>query len=218
MDVVQPESDGSGDVTPEKIGRTASYFWHDIAEEDDKSLDAETMIIADRRRVIAKLYAQNLSMREIRDRLIEQNVKVSLMTISRDVAAVHEWYLKAAVRHIAEWKSVALRKLQFLEQETLEQWQRSKGATVKTHSTRRTKPAAGGAAGSPASAAKSFDEAYRVEKYETYGDPRLMALLIQIWDRQAQLFGLVIRTDVGQKLDELPPVKMVAGVNPVELV
>jgi hypothetical protein len=55
-----------------------------------------------------------------------------------------------------------------------------------------------------------------VKKRQRYGDPRLHALLVQCWRARCVLLGLLDKAETGA--DKLPAVKLVAGLNPLEVV
>lgn len=193
-------------------GNPVSFYWHDLLD-DDSHLDTETLAIAARRREVAKLYAGGKSMAEI-GRLVVPNV--SRMTIYRDVQSVHLWFKKAAARHASEWIATALMRLDWLEAEITEQWERSKSVQHKTHKTKRTRPMRGNAGGT--------EETIRVEAEDTYGDPRLFQQMREIWRDRLELLGLLgaKRKDSAEKpMDEIEAakrVKLVAGEDPLMLV
>jgi len=55
-----------------------------------------------------------------------------------------------------------------------------------------------------------------VEKKQKYGDPRLHGLPVKRWENRCKLLGLLKPEDF--RKTDLPPVKLVAGIDPSEAV
>jgi len=176
----------------------AAAFWPEITPDEGETLDNETLTIADRRVRVAAAYCARKSMRTIATEL-----KCSFGTVQGDLKAVFEGWKRMAVRSMAEQIADALMRLTERETDIEREWEKSKGSRTETHSEQT-----GG--DRPSSKAK-------VRKREGYGDPRLAALLIQCWDRRCKLLGL-LRPEDFRKIDALPPVKYVAGLDPAEVV
>ncbi len=192
-------------------GKPVGYYWSDM--NDDEPLDEEQLVMAERRKHVSRMYAQGRTMRQIREEMTKLGYnRLSLDTIHRDVHAVHEWFKRCASRSIAEWIVVMLAKLDYQENECLEAWHRSKGGITKTHKTRKTTK-------KDDDTADTYPEAERVETSEGPGDPRFLLILQGYWDRRAELFGLIGKKAADGKVGmEAPPVKLVAGLDPVALV
>lgn len=171
-----------------------------MTEEEAKTLDNETVIIMERRARVMSLYRSGRTMRDI-----TTEVKVSLRTIHKDIHFVFDGYKRIAARNAAEHIADALQRLTSREIDIEQEWEKSKGEYVETVSGRR-------AQGQEASDMAS------VKKRQRYGDPRLATLLLQCWDRRCKLLGLLSGDDLKALASTLPPVKMVKGINPAELV
>lgn len=218
-------TDKEADEQPDEFGpmiegRHIGYFWHEMFDADGKHADHETLLIAARRRKVASLYAENLSLAEIAARI---EPKVSVMTIWRDVRACFNWLKQASARTVAEHLAFAMMRLDWLEAEITEQWQRSKGARMKTQGTKKAKPRPKKDDDEESKPTFSYaEESSRFERIETYGDPRLFAEMRKIWELRVEMFGLIKREikDRESGSGESAPerVKLVAGPDPMALV
>lgn len=173
------------------------YFWPGLTDEESQTIDNETFVIQERRAKVAKLYAKGYSYR----RMVEE-VGCSKTTIGRDVLEVHKHWQRVAVRSMGEQIAMALMRLATLEQDYEEQWERSKGDYTETVSGQR-------------GAGKSASQHATIRKRQKYGDPKLAKLLLECWDRRCKLLGL-LKVELGGD-SMLPPVKYVAGLDPVEV-
>lgn len=190
--------------TPEDIGTTLALLWPEAApapgEEGDAILDAERMIVAERRAKTARLYYGRKTMREIAAEL-----KIGLATVHDDIHTVLEGWARYARQNLAMLVVNELARLNELERDITVEWEKSKGEVVETSTGRRT----GGSGGGQDTAA--------VKKKQRYGDPRLAALLLKCWESRCKLLKLLTPDDMKGN-DNLPPVKFVAGLDPVEAV
>lgn len=161
------------------------------------TVDHETVLITERRVRVMRLYRQRQGMRAI-----AAAVGCSLGTVHADIHAVLDGYKRQAVRDAGWHLADMLERLNHIEGEIAADLERSRGEFVETSATRR--PAAGG----------GTQDQHAVKKRSKYGDPRLLALLAGCWDRRARLLGLL----KDQDRQAAAPVKLVAGVDPQDLV
>jgi len=187
-----PEESGSPAITP------LSVFFPEVTDEEAKHLDGETARIMERRARVMALYRARQSMEQIR-----QAVGCSIGTVHHDIHTVLEGYKRIALRSTAEHLADALQQLAAREAQIEAEWLKSCNETVETLTGRRD-------------GSRPSNEA-KVRKKQRYGDPRLAAILVQIWERRCRLWGLFKAEDFRGK-DAMPPVKFVAGIDPVEAV
>lgn len=174
-----------------------SLFFPEVTDEEAKCLDGETVRIAERRARVMALYRRGLSMETIR-----KEVGCSIGTVHHDIHTVLEGYRRLAGRETAQLVADALQRLTARETDIEREWEKSKGELTETATSKRDGRA-------PQASAS-------VKKKQRYGDPRLSAQLLQCWDRRCRLLRLLNDDDL--KGDGLPPVKLVAGLDPAELV
>lgn len=188
----------------EDYGTTLALLWPETApapgESADRNLDDERFTISERRAKAARLYQQKKTMRQIAAEL-----KVSLRTVHTDIHAVLEGWKLYARQHIAELIVMELSRLAHRESDIEIEWERSKGSYTEDN-------AQTGSRGQ-----NSFSQASRKTR-QRYGDPRLAALLLKCWEMRCKLLGMLKPEDISARADSLPPVKLVAGIDPVELV
>lgn len=192
------ETDPPADAEPPTLS-PLSFFFPEVTEDEARYLDGETAAIMHRRTRVMAMYRRGRSMTAIRDEL-----KCSLGTVHRDIHTVLEGYRRIAARSAQEHVADQLQRLASREADIEAEWEKSKGEQVETTTGRR------GTSGG------SYDQA-AVKKRQRYGDPRLAALLLGCWDRRCKLLGLLRPEDFRGK-DGTPPVKLVAGLDPVEQV
>lgn len=178
-----------------------SFFFPEITPDEARCIDSETVVIMERRVRVMALYRRGRTMKAIAD-----EVRCSLGTVHGDIHAVLEGYKRMSGRDAAAHVADSLQRLAAREADIEGEWEKSKGESVETYTGRRGVKGGG-----------SSDEA-KVKKKQRYGDPRLAALLLGCWDRRCRLLGLLKSDDFRASRDALPPVKYVAGVDPVELV
>jgi hypothetical protein len=195
MDPESPNTDGDGGIDPEKLEalRPLSFFFPEVTSEEARTLDAETLRIMERRVRIMDLYRRRKPMKEI-----AAEVKCSLGTVHHDIHTVLAGYKRIAARTAQEHIADALQRLADREADIETEWEKSKVERVELFEDER-------ASGST----------MKLKTKQGYGDPRLAALLLQCWDRRCKLLGMLTAADLGGK-DGLPPVKLVAGMDPME--
>ncbi|MFO0937851.1 MAG: hypothetical protein U0798_15210 [Gemmataceae bacterium] len=96
-----------------------------------------------------------------------------------------------------------LAKLDLMERELWTEWDRSKGELVESR---------------PVDARPETSVSTPQQSEETAkGNTKIMALIQGCWDRRSKLLGL-LNTEDFKSMNNLPPVKLVAGLDPVEVV
>lgn len=175
-----------------------SVFFPNITDEEARFLDGETMLIAERRARCMTLYRAGMGMEAIR-----RELKCSIGTVHNDLHTVLENYKRLALKDAAWHTADMLSRLAHREHEVEIDLERSRGEQVETSTSKRS------------SGSGDFGQA-AVKKRTKFGDARLHSLLQGYWDRRAKLMGL-LRTEDFKKESE-PQVKLVAGIDPAELV
>jgi hypothetical protein len=188
-------------------GAAAAFYWPEISPEDNE-LDNETLVISERRARIASQYCARKSMRDI-----SRDERCSLGTVYNDLHAVFEGWKRLAAKSYGDHVADALLRLAHREADIEGEWEKSKGEAVESYTSRRKR------ARRQLDKEKDSDETdeARVKKKQQYGDPRLAAILMQIWDRRCRILGLLKAEDF-RSMNALPPVKVVAGLDPAEVV
>jgi hypothetical protein len=121
---------------------------------------------------------------------IADEVRVSLVTVKREMKAIETAWRESASEDIAAVKARELTKLDDLEREARMQWERScrKGRKTVTEE----EPSATGKAKRRAMTVTRR----RVEEQEQTGDPRYLAIVLDIQQRRARLLGLDMPTKI----------------------
>lgn len=180
-------------------GLTPLALFFPAVEPGERRLDAETLTIAERRTKVAELYARKWSLRQIKDEL-----RCSLGTVHHDLHTVLEGYKTAALSAAATHVGSALMALSHREHQLELDLERSRGEAVETTTGRRGKQGA------------EVGAAQVRKKPQLQVTVKIHALLIQCWDRRCRLLGLLKADDF--RALATPPVKLVAGFDPAELV
>ena len=188
----------------EDYGTNLALLWPETApapgESADLNLDDERFIMAERRAKAARLYQQKKTMRQIAAEL-----KVSLRTVHTDIHAVLAGWKLYARQNIAELIVSELARLANREADIEIEWERSKTSYSEDNAQTGTR------------GSNAFNQASRKTR-QRYGDPRLAALLLKCWEMRCKLLGMLKPDDLSSRSDSLPPVKLIAGINPVDLV
>jgi hypothetical protein len=194
-DLPDPVPADDADAVPVLVS-PADYF-PEITVEEGKRIDNETLLIAERRLAVIRLYRRGRTMRQI-----ATEVKCSPGTVHADVHALLENVKRQASRDAREHLADQLQRLSDREYQIELDLERSRGEQIETSGGRRV-------------LASGPVDTTSVKKRTKYGDPRLHALLLKCWENRCRLLGLFSDQDfdVGQV-----PVKVVSGVNPGELV
>lgn len=185
-------------------------LWPEVVPEDQDRLDHESAVMAERKAKVFRLFTRGMSCRAIADYLASESNSSKAVeprhysTISRYVKEIFDNYRLISLQDAASHTAQALAKLDVMESELWAAWDRSKGEFIETTTGRRT------------TAAGSNDIA-AVKKKQRNGEPKIMTLIQGVWDRRCKLLGL-LKTDDFRAMNGLPPVKFVAGIDPVDAV
>lgn len=189
-------SSEQGSKSAAVIDNPVHYYWPGLTEEESYHLDQGQLAIAERRMRISRLYLGRRTYKQIVD-----EVGCSVGTVSKDVNILFDWWRKVAVRNVGEHIVAQLMKLDQMEREFEEAWQKSKGEYTETTTGQRGK-------------GQSANINAVIKKKQKYGDPKLGALMLKCWENRCRLLGLMNIDPAAT--DMLPPVKYVAGLDPVE--
>jgi hypothetical protein len=194
---METETAPDGGLDPEKLKTLSplSLLFPEVTAEEAQILDSETARIMERRVRVMDLYRAGKSMPRIRE-----TIGCSLGTVHNDIHTVLEGYKRVAARSAQEHIADCLQRLNAREVDIHAEWEKSKGERIETHAENR-----------------NGSSTAKLKKKQAYGDPRLAVLLLQCWDRRCKLLGVLSGTDLAGR-DGMPPVKMVAGLDPVEAV
>ena len=184
-------------LDPEKLDgvHPLSFFFPEVTEGEARILDRETLRIMQRRVRVIGLYRQRMTMMAI-----AEEVGCSYGTVHSDMHTVLEGYKRIAAHNVQDHLADQLQRLAAREADIEAEWEKSKGDRVETFAEQR-----------------SSGNTAKLKKKQAYGDPRLAHILLQCWDRRCRLLGLLEAGDVRGR-DGLPPVKLVAGLDPLEVV
>lgn len=188
----------------EDYGATLALLWPETAsapgEAVDSNLDNERFVVAERRAKAARLYQSKKTMRQIAAEL-----KVSLNTVHLDIHAVLEGWKLYARQNMAQLIVSEIARLAHREADIEIEWERSKVSYSEDNAQTGTR------------GSNTFNQASRKTR-QRYGDPRLAALLLKCWEMRCKLLGMLRPEDLQNRGDSLPPVKLVAGFDPMEAV
>src|SRR5262245_22827380 len=159
---------------------------------------AEEVRIYSRRSKVAALLLRGVTTQfEICERLGMEPGQRS--TISRDVKAIKLEWRASAVRDFDQAKGRELAKLDALEKEYWEAWERSKAEKQSTRTRRRTRPAGGGTA---------TDDEAEVRKEHRDGNPAFLEGALRCVDKRCEILGLNAAKKVRHGGDEdAPPIR-----------
>lgn len=198
MDVKQPQPDGPA-PEPTFPPLAVRLLWPEAAPDDAGAVDHETAVMAERRAKTFRVFARGRSMREV-----AAEVGSSLSTVCRDVHHVLDGYRLVALQDAAALVGRQLAKLGEMQAAAWEGWLRSIGEQVERQAARRGR-------------GEEVAKEARVRRRQRDGDPRFLMLLERYWRCECLLMGLLSRDDLKNKTT-LPPTKLVAGIDPAEVV
>lgn len=187
----------------------ALFFPHLTDQELQSPIDHESFLVAERRAKIASLRRQRKSHGQIATIL-----GISKSTVNGDIHAVLDGYRRLAAVDAAYHIADALDALDAHMADLKEQWEKSKEPRKESASSRRT--AAGRIRNNGEPLAPGETETTSAKMKESLGDPRLAALWQQCWEKRCMLLGILNKADL--KSAGPPPVKMIAGIDPAEVV
>ncbi len=169
-------------------------LWAEQADEAIDRLDNESAVLMERRARAFRLYSRGHTMRRI-----AEMTESSTPTVCRDIREVMEGFRKIVRQDVDVQVSRELGRLAALELEAWEAWDRSKVEKVETTTSK-----------------SDHATAARVAKKQRDGDPRFLLVLEKLWQNRCRLLGLL--ADNSKQSTTTPPVKLVAGVIPEEVV
>lgn len=176
-----------------------SLIFPEANHESIGRVDNETATIASRRVAVMRLYCAGKSMRDIGEK-----VGCSATTVHFDVRHCLQSFGRLTEQTTRKMIARELARLDTIEKECWEAWEKSKGESSKTRTRKKQR-----------GNANEFEAVN--ETTQRAGDPRYMKLILECIEKRARLLRLC---DSGDTTDpnELPPVKLVAGIDPMELV
>lgn len=174
-------------------------LWPEMDDADPDRLDHETAAIAARRVKVFQAYLRRRSVLAI-----VEEVGCSRRTVYRDIRHVLDNYKRLVLKDAGELLARQLAKLERQSAEAWAAWERSKGEVVETQTEQRTRD-------------QWKAQGARVKKRQRDGDPRFLLLVNKFWLQECQLYGL-LKPDASKDAHKLPPVKLVAGFDPAEVV
>jgi hypothetical protein len=186
-------------------------LWPEVAPDEQLTLDPESAVMAEVKAKVFRCYVKFKSVRKTAEVLASEGKgdgnprPIHYSTVSRYVREVVDNYRLIQLQDAATNAAMMLGKYVTLETELWEEWEKSKGELIETSTTRRT------------TAAGQNDTAM-VKKKQTRANIKIAAEIRTCLDRQSQLLGLIDRLTNGKGLEGLPMAKLVAGIDPGELV
>jgi hypothetical protein len=183
----------------EKTAIAVRLLAPEFGDEEPDSLDHESNAIAERR---VRAHRLRLTGRKLAE--IAAELRCSIPTVHRDLAHVRESFRLLAMQDAAGHQAQLLDELSFAKAEARSAWLESKTASVETSASRRT------------TGAGAFDQTAQKRRTRE-GNPAFLKTYLEAMKLHGQIVGLASGEDAKDKVGP-PPVKLVAGVDPVELV
>jgi hypothetical protein len=183
---------------PEPPPHAIRLLWPEAAPESPDKVDNESAILNERRVKAFRLYTKGRTMRQI-----AEEIKCSLGTVSNYVNHILASYRLMGLQDAKFHLDREVAKLATVEAELWEAWEKSKGMVIEETTGRR-----GTSGGDFAQAS--------IKRRQRDGDPRWMKLIQDNVRQRCRLLG--IEPDEAKIRDGLPPVKLVAGIDPLEVV
>lgn len=149
--------------------------------------------------VMARMYLKGKTLREIADALAfsdGREYKLSIQMIHRDMQIMSQRWVEMAIQNIGEVKGRELAKIDILELEAWQAWERSRVEQKRSKTGRRETGEPGEAQATPAKVSKKTDS-LEVWKSEQHGDPRYLTTVQWCIEKRCKLLGL----DAPQKMD-----------------
>lgn len=187
----QSESEPEGDPTLRPI----HFFFPTITPEEAKTLDSETVAIADRRTRVMHLYRERKSMRAIAEEL-----GLKLTTVHRDINAVMDGYHRMTAKNVKDHIAEMLSQLAHREYQIELAWAKSMGEVVETSATKRK-------------TSNGDHDTTAIKKKHLTGNPNYSAQLLKCWEYRARLLGLLRKDDI-DAANASAQTKLVAGMIP----
>lgn len=132
------------------------------------------------RRIVSELYLKMMTLRQI-----SEATGLSIMTVSRDLEAVRKRWQREAVRDIGERKMIELARLDKIEAEAWDAWERSKKPRERKETLVEKNDEGDG------EKLRTFSKKRTSLVSEEYvGDPRYLAIIQKCIEQRASLIGL----------------------------
>jgi hypothetical protein len=141
------------------------------------------LILARRRARVAELFLAGRTQYEI-----AEEVKVTQTTVSRDLSAIREDWMARASSDFAERRAEELAKIDRLELEYLDGWQRSKQIREKTHTRKKSRPSGRTTVNGAPIMEESLEAG--VAKEQDVGDPRYLEGVRWCISERCRIIGL----------------------------
>jgi len=180
--------------------RPMACVWPEVTEEEAGLLNEKTVAIAERRARAIRLYRERKAMSEI-----ARELGVSSSTVHADIHVVLDGYKRLAQRSASELLADWLQQLAWREQQIEQAWLESRNRE-ESEANERTN-AQTGAKHKTATVKRT-----KIAPSEVYA-----RLLLEILQLRARYWGLLANDGDSGDIKP-PPVKLVAGIDPMSLV
>lgn len=152
------------------------------AAAERKQIDKEL-----HRSAISELYLRGNSFRAIQQKIKDTfGRSLSLKTIHDDVTLIRNEWKEQRIALLDEATDLELKKLDAIEVEAWEAWQKSKSGERMTRTKKSSTPVT---SAKNATTITQSDET-TIEERDSPGDPRFMAIIMKVSDQRARLLGL----------------------------
>jgi hypothetical protein len=194
-----------------EVGQALRILWPEVAPDEQVKLDPESAFMAEQKAKVFRCYVKFKSVRKTAEVLASEGKgdgnprPIHYSTVSRYVREVVDNYRLIQLQDAATNAAMMLGKYVALESELWEEWEKSKGELIETSTTRRT-------------TLNGQNDTAMVKKKQTRANIKIAAEIRTCLDRQSQLLGLIDRLTAGKGMEGLPAVKLVAGIDPGDLV
>jgi hypothetical protein len=183
----------------EKTALAVRLLAPEFGDEVPDALDTESSIIAERR---VRAHRLRLTGRKLAE--IAAELKCSVPTVHRDLAHVRTSFKLLAQQDAADHRAQLLDELSFAKAEARSAWLESKSTSFETTASRRTTESG------------AYDQTARKQKTRE-GNPAYLKTYLEALRLHGHIVGLAGGDDTKDKAGP-PPVKLVAGIDPLELV
>ena len=143
--------------------------------------------VAERHERVARLYLQGQTQRQI-----AKVVGVSQTQVCFDLQAIREEWRKSALMNFTERQAQELAKLERLEAEAWDAWERSKAEQLQTYAeTEQTLPADGEPAAAPVPRKpRTKRSKSSIRKTQSAGEDRFMEVILKCVERRCKMLGI----------------------------
>jgi len=154
------------------------------AAAERKNVEREQHRIA-----ISELYLRAYSFRAIQQAIKDRFGKsLSIATIHADVKALRNEWKEQRIAMLDESVDMELKKLDAIEFEAWEAWQKSKSGERMTRTKKSSTPVTNTKQANTMTITATDETT--IEERESPGDPRFMAIIMKVSDQRARLLGL----------------------------